>query len=60
MRVQRKKVIFAFFGVTYGWGISGHDKQFDTAKSVGQIAEKLIPLHAEARVFCHKEGNAPA
>jgi phosphoglycolate phosphatase-like HAD superfamily hydrolase len=31
-----------FLGVTYGWGISERDKQYTTAKSVLEIADKLI------------------
>jgi N-acetyl-D-muramate 6-phosphate phosphatase len=36
-----------FLGVTFGWGISQDDKQYDTANSVIEISEKLIGCHAE-------------
>ena len=36
-----------FLGVTYGWGISQYDKQYDTAKSILEISDKLIGLHAQ-------------
>jgi phosphoglycolate phosphatase-like HAD superfamily hydrolase len=31
-----------FLGVTYGWGIAEGDKQYQTAKSVSEIADRLI------------------
>ena len=31
-----------FLGVTYGWGISQDDKQYDTVKSITEIPDKLI------------------
>jgi phosphoglycolate phosphatase-like HAD superfamily hydrolase len=34
-----------FLGVTYGWGISRDDKQYETANSVFEICDKLIGLH---------------
>jgi phosphoglycolate phosphatase-like HAD superfamily hydrolase len=34
-----------FLGVTYGWGISQDDKQYETANSVLEISDKLIGLH---------------
>jgi beta-phosphoglucomutase-like phosphatase (HAD superfamily) len=37
-----------FLGVTYGWGITEDDKQYNTAKSVLEIADKLIGLHAQS------------
>jgi N-acetyl-D-muramate 6-phosphate phosphatase len=36
-----------FLGVTYGWGISQDDKQYEIANSVEEISDKLIGLHAE-------------
>jgi N-acetyl-D-muramate 6-phosphate phosphatase len=36
-----------FLGVTYGWGISEDDKQYEIANSVDEISDKLIGLHAE-------------
>ena len=36
-----------FLGVTYGWGISDDDKQYETAKSIIEISEKLIGMHAQ-------------
>jgi HAD superfamily hydrolase (TIGR01549 family) len=36
-----------FLGVTYGWGISQDDKQYETAKSTSEISDKLIGLHAQ-------------
>lgn len=36
-----------FLGVTYGWGISDEDTQYILAKSVLEITEKLIGLHAQ-------------
>ena len=37
-----------FLGVTYGWGISERDKQYTTAKSVLEIADKLVGLHVQS------------
>jgi phosphoglycolate phosphatase len=37
-----------FLGVTYGWGISQCDKQYETAKSILELSEKLIGLHAQS------------
>jgi phosphoglycolate phosphatase len=37
----------SFLGVTYGWGISQDDKQYDTAKSVAEISDKLVGSHAQ-------------
>lgn len=37
-----------FLGVTYGWGISERDKQYTTAKSVLEIADKLIGLRVQS------------
>jgi HAD superfamily hydrolase (TIGR01509 family) len=36
-----------FLGVTYGWGISLSDKQYETAKSIWEISDRLIGLHAQ-------------
>lgn len=36
-----------FLGVTYGWGISQSDRQYETAKNILEIPEKLIGLHAQ-------------
>jgi phosphoglycolate phosphatase-like HAD superfamily hydrolase len=36
-----------FLGVTYGWGITASDTQYTNAKSVLEIADKLIGLHAQ-------------
>jgi HAD superfamily hydrolase (TIGR01509 family) len=36
-----------FLGVTYGWGITERDTQYEKAKSVLEIADKLIGLHAQ-------------
>jgi phosphoglycolate phosphatase len=36
-----------FLGVTYGWGISEDDKQYDTAKNVAEISDKLIGSYAQ-------------
>lgn len=36
-----------FLGVTYGWGISERDKQYTTAKSTLDIADKLIGLRVQ-------------
>jgi N-acetyl-D-muramate 6-phosphate phosphatase len=36
-----------FLGVTYGWGISQHDKHYETVKSILEISDKLIGLHAQ-------------
>jgi phosphoglycolate phosphatase len=36
-----------FLGVTYGWGISQHDQQYETANSVLQIPDRLIGLRAQ-------------
>ena len=36
-----------FLGVTYGWGISQDDKQYDTANSVAEISDKLIGSYAQ-------------
>jgi N-acetyl-D-muramate 6-phosphate phosphatase len=36
-----------FLGVTYGWGISQCDKQYETAKNVLELSEKLIALRAQ-------------
>jgi HAD superfamily hydrolase (TIGR01509 family) len=35
-----------FLGVTYGWGISQRDQQYETAKSILEISDKLISLLA--------------
>ena len=37
----------SFLGVTFGWGISEEDTQYVLAKSVLEIADKLIGLHAQ-------------
>jgi phosphoglycolate phosphatase-like HAD superfamily hydrolase len=36
-----------FLGITYGWGITQEDKQFETVRRIEEITEKLLPLHAE-------------
>jgi phosphoglycolate phosphatase len=36
-----------FLGVTYGWGISQCDEQYETAKSILEISDKLIGLHTQ-------------
>jgi N-acetyl-D-muramate 6-phosphate phosphatase len=36
-----------FLGVTYGWGISEDDQQYETAKSINEICDRLIGLHAQ-------------
>jgi phosphoglycolate phosphatase len=36
-----------FLGVTYGWGISQDDKQYETAKSIVEISDKLIGSYAQ-------------
>jgi phosphoglycolate phosphatase-like HAD superfamily hydrolase len=36
-----------FLGITYGWGISQDDTQYETAKSISEISNKLIGLHAK-------------
>ena len=36
-----------FLGVTYGWGISQSDQQYETAKNILEISDKLIGLHAQ-------------
>jgi HAD superfamily hydrolase (TIGR01549 family) len=46
--IAAKEAGVRFLGVTYGWGISEQDTQFETVKAVSQIAEKLVPLHAAA------------
>ena len=35
-----------FLGVTYGWGISEDDKQYETAKSITEIPHKLMGFPA--------------
>jgi N-acetyl-D-muramate 6-phosphate phosphatase len=40
-----------FLGVTYGWGISQDDKQYETAESILEIPNKLIGLHADSNCF---------
>jgi phosphoglycolate phosphatase-like HAD superfamily hydrolase len=37
-----------FLGVTYGWGISDHDIQYHRARTVLEIPDKLIELHAQS------------
>jgi phosphoglycolate phosphatase-like HAD superfamily hydrolase len=36
-----------FLGVTYGWGISQCNKQYETANSIFEISDKLIRLRAQ-------------
>lgn len=35
-----------FLGVTYGWGITQSGARFEIAKSVGEIPDKLVGMHA--------------
>jgi phosphoglycolate phosphatase-like HAD superfamily hydrolase len=36
-----------FLAVTYGWGISQSDKQYETANNILEISDKLIGLYAQ-------------
>jgi beta-phosphoglucomutase-like phosphatase (HAD superfamily) len=36
-----------FLGVTYGWGISQCDNRYETTKSICEIPDRLIGLHAQ-------------
>jgi phosphoglycolate phosphatase-like HAD superfamily hydrolase len=41
-----RKAGVRFLGVTYGWGITQDDQQYETAKSIMDISDKLMGLHA--------------
>lgn len=45
--VAAKEAGTQFLGVTYGWGITDDDVQYEQAKSILEIADKLIGLHAQ-------------
>jgi phosphoglycolate phosphatase-like HAD superfamily hydrolase len=34
-----------FLGVTYGWGLSEDEEQYETAKSISEVSERVVGLH---------------